>query len=232
MTSPNYQHALGLERMLSTRRRQAMAVGLILGGFLPRCSESPADRPGADAASSPSTGSEGGACYGNGTCDDGLACLSDLCVRLSDAALPDATVGDAAPPDADPLGDCTPDELEANDSLDDAVNTQIPQTMDEFFVADLSICFADDEDFFEFQVDIAGKNLRADLTHEPSDSTLLLSVLNSMGTVIREGESVPGMPAIIRADVANMPQGTYYVQVRGAGDAENGYDLTIAVSGG
>jgi hypothetical protein len=26
-------------------------------------------------------GSERGACYGNGTCDDGLQCLSDLCVR-------------------------------------------------------------------------------------------------------------------------------------------------------
>ena len=27
-------------------------------------------------------GSEGGACYGNGTCDDGLSCLSGLCVNV------------------------------------------------------------------------------------------------------------------------------------------------------
>ncbi len=29
----------------------------------------------------PVAGSERGACYGNGTCDEGLICLSDLCVR-------------------------------------------------------------------------------------------------------------------------------------------------------
>lgn len=30
----------------------------------------------------PAPGSERGACYGNGTCDDGLSCLSDRCVRV------------------------------------------------------------------------------------------------------------------------------------------------------
>jgi hypothetical protein len=31
-------------------------------------------------------GSEGGACYGNGTCDDGLTCASNVCVRLDGAS--------------------------------------------------------------------------------------------------------------------------------------------------
>ncbi len=208
------------------------SLAIALSVFTVGCSESP-DRGGAaDAASLPATGSEGGVCYGNGTCDDWLVCLSDLCVRLPDAALPDATVADAAPPDAEPLGDCTTDGLETNDTMETAVNTQIPALSDEYVATDLSICFADDEDYFEFQIDVAGKNLRVDLTHDPSEGDLLLSVLNSMGTVIREAEAVPGMPAILRADVANMPQGTYYVLVKGPGDVENSYELEIITSGG
>jgi hypothetical protein len=40
--------------------------------------------PGASPPTAPAkkTGSEGGACYGNGTCDEGLTCASDLCVKL------------------------------------------------------------------------------------------------------------------------------------------------------
>jgi hypothetical protein len=48
-----------------------------------------------DAATVP-TGSERGACYGNGTCNVGLTCASDLCVRVGD----EAGVGDAAGSDA------------------------------------------------------------------------------------------------------------------------------------
>jgi hypothetical protein len=33
----------------------------------------------------PGQGEEGGACYPNGTCDQGLLCLSQLCVRPIDA---------------------------------------------------------------------------------------------------------------------------------------------------
>ncbi len=42
----------------------------------------------------PAAGTEGGDCYGNGTCNDGLVCLSDLCVDLG--GLPDAGTPDAA----------------------------------------------------------------------------------------------------------------------------------------
>ena len=40
--------------------------------------------------SEPPEGIERHACYPNGTCNDGLTCLSDLCVRLPEAdALPE-----------------------------------------------------------------------------------------------------------------------------------------------
>jgi len=50
----------------------------------------------AGGCSKPATGSEKGPCYGNGTCNAGLTCLSDICVR-DDAAdlsmsLPDMSV--------------------------------------------------------------------------------------------------------------------------------------------
>lgn len=48
-------------------------------------------------------GTERGACYGNGTCNDGLQCLSDLCVKSGDAP-PDAPAAEEEPakPQADP----------------------------------------------------------------------------------------------------------------------------------
>ncbi len=76
-----------------------------------------------DAGSGPPTGTEGGPCYGNGTCNMGLSCLpigmSSICVRLPDGGVvipgdagpaPDATVfPDAAPnPDAAPPTDGGP----------------------------------------------------------------------------------------------------------------------------
>ncbi|HNT27292.1 MAG TPA: hypothetical protein PKH10_03840 [bacterium] len=41
----------------------------------------------------PAVGSEGGPCYPNGTCNDGLQCLSDICVEMPDA-LNDETTAD------------------------------------------------------------------------------------------------------------------------------------------
>ena len=46
----------------------------------------------AGGCSKPATGTENGACYGNGTCNTGLVCLSNVCVNPGSndlAALPD-----------------------------------------------------------------------------------------------------------------------------------------------
>jgi hypothetical protein len=47
---------------------------LVLAVLLSACNAS-------SSTSRPPDGKERGACYGNGTCDDGLTCLSSLCVR-------------------------------------------------------------------------------------------------------------------------------------------------------
>lgn len=65
----------------------------------------------------PVAGDERGPCYGNHTCNDGLACLSDVCVRVPDASVDGAPGTDAAP-------DATPDgslDALAVDALVDAV---------------------------------------------------------------------------------------------------------------
>ena len=79
-------------------------------------------------------GSERGACYGNGTCDTGLTCLSGLCVRAGDvgavdggvdAAIADGGLGDASS-DADrddaEVGDAgeSPDAADGDGGVADA----------------------------------------------------------------------------------------------------------------
>jgi hypothetical protein len=57
---------------------------------------------GACSTPSPATGTERGPCYGNGTCNAGLTCASDVCVSLAgDAGLDDAN---PAEPDAATMG--------------------------------------------------------------------------------------------------------------------------------
>jgi len=129
--------------------------------------------------------------------------------------------------------DCADDsEIEPNDTVELATNTFIPSMHDEYRLVGLSICPDTDNDYFMFQIDVAGKNLRADLNYQSSRGQLFMSVLNSMGTVVREAEAVPGMPDVLRADVANMPQGMYYVQVRAAVGFQNNYTIDIVTSGG
>ncbi len=52
-------------------------VLVVVGLGATGCKKSPA----ADDSAAAAAGSERGACYGNGTCNDGLTCLSELCVR-------------------------------------------------------------------------------------------------------------------------------------------------------
>jgi hypothetical protein len=50
--------------------------------------------------SAPATGSERGACYGNGTCDEGLVCASSICVQPSGGMAPaNAPVAEAPTPE-------------------------------------------------------------------------------------------------------------------------------------
>jgi hypothetical protein len=73
-----------------------LGLVLVFAGCPP--AESPSD-------SGTPEGSEGGACYGNGTCDEGLVCLSDLCVvpAQTDAGSPvdSGPVADSGPAPTD-----------------------------------------------------------------------------------------------------------------------------------
>jgi hypothetical protein len=124
--------------------------------------------------------------------------------------------------------ECADDsEIEPNDSIELATNTFIPSMHDSYRLVGLSICPDTDEDFFMFQIDVAATNLRVDLTYQSSRGQLLFSVLNSAQMSIGEGMAVPGMPDILRASIANMPTGMYYVQVRAPVGFTNNYTIDI-----
>lgn len=165
-------------------------------------------------------------------CPLGYTCVmysadEELCEK-SGAAEADA----GTEPDAGGAFSCADDgELEPNNAMGEATNTFIPSLHENYKLVSLSICPDTDTDVFLFEVDIAGKNLRADVTYQSSRGQLILEVLEDGGEVIRAGEAVAGMPDLVRAEVPNMPQGTYYVQVRAPAGIENNYTIEIALSG-
>jgi len=63
-------------------------------------------------------GTEGGPCYGNGSCNAGLACLSHLCVDASGYVVPGT--GDASPDLTGPV--LTPDAAATPDAATDAIS--------------------------------------------------------------------------------------------------------------
>lgn len=166
-------------------------------------------------------------------CPLGYTCVSysgdeELCEKTG----ADEEGSDAGQP-ADAGGDftCADDgELEPNNNMGEATNTLIPSQHDTYKLVSLSICPDTDLDIFRFEVDVSGKNLRADLSSQATRGQLILEVLEDGGTVIRSAEPVSGMPDLIRAEVPNMPQGTYFVQVRAPADVENNYTIEIALS--
>jgi len=86
-------------------------------------------------SSGPVKGTEGGDCYDNGTCNEGLVCLSDHCVDLGD--LPDAAV-----PDAAELSMCT---VPPCDDVVAVIPTEINRDLDLLFVIDNSGSMAEEQ---------------------------------------------------------------------------------------
>lgn len=75
---------------------------------------------GCSGDSDPAPGTERGACYGNGTCNEGLICLSEVCVTPlapgPDAGPPAADAGETGTDAAAPGPDATADAGETPDS--------------------------------------------------------------------------------------------------------------------
>jgi hypothetical protein len=166
-------------------------------------------------------------------CPLGYTCVTyseeeALCEKTSSGDAPDA--GDRA--DAGGFTCADDGELEPNNSMEEPTDTMIPTQHDSYKLVSLSICPDTDVDVFLFNVDVSGKNLRADLTYMSARGQLVLEVLNDGGDVIKTGAAVAGMPDIVRAEVPNMPQGSYYVQVRAPAGIENNYTIEIVLSGG
>ncbi|HNT28334.1 MAG TPA: hypothetical protein PKH10_09175, partial [bacterium] len=54
---------------------------------------------GDEGTKEPAMGSKGGDCYGNGTCDGDLVCLSNVCVDPTETPDKDTVVNDTTQPD-------------------------------------------------------------------------------------------------------------------------------------
>ncbi len=171
-------------------------------------------------------------------CPLGYTCVSysadeELCERSDSGDGDDGADAGASQPDGGGAFSCADDgELEPNNGTAEATNTFIPSLHDTYKLVSLSICPDTDTDVFLFEVDVSGKNLRADVSYQADRGQLILEVLEDGGEVIRTGAAVAGMADLVRAEVPNMPQGTYYVQVRAPADTENNYTIEIALSDG
>jgi hypothetical protein len=90
-------------RLLMVRSRAALAV-LVLGvaatAWIACVGDSPTALP---------KGSEGGACYGDNTCNGDLLCVKDVCVRRDASAPPQDAGSDTLPPLVDAGGDAAKD---------------------------------------------------------------------------------------------------------------------------
>lgn len=168
-------------------------------------------------------------------CPSGYECVQaseseQVCVKKgSNREQPDA--GSDEEPDARPFTCNDDSEIEPNESLANPFPTPIPEFQDEVSYVGLAICPDDDIDVFRFGIDQSGKNLRVDLSYQSNQGELLLDVLNSNGSSIRMGTPASGDPDLLRAEIPNMPQGTYYVQVRAPAGIQNNYGIDIVTTG-
>ncbi|HNT27902.1 MAG TPA: hypothetical protein PKH10_06970 [bacterium] len=80
---------------------------------------------GDEGTKGPAMGSKGGDCYGNGTCDGDLVCMSNVCVDPTETPDKDTAVNDEAPDDElDELTDVDDEQIVDNeeDDTDSLVN--------------------------------------------------------------------------------------------------------------
>lgn len=157
-------------------------------------------------------------------CPDGYQCVvysadMQLCERAGEGPLVDAAF------------DCNEDATEPNNSAGAAFMTPIPSMSSTFGLVDIAVCPSGDVDVFRLGSDVAGKNLRADITFNPDQGELTLEILNSSETVIRTGAALQSDAQTMRAEVPNLPAGTYYVKVGGAAGVENNYSIDVELTG-
>jgi hypothetical protein len=122
--------------------------------------------------------------------------------------------------------------LEPNNSLGQAFDTGIPNIRREFSVVGLAICPETDIDLFKFEVAASGTDAVVEIEYRPERGELLLDVLNMSGASISSGQPPDDAPGTLRVEIANLPTGIYYAQIKPTAGVQNNYDsLLIATTG-
>lgn len=161
-------------------------------------------------------------------CPEGYVCVERspaerLCVR------PDEP-GDG--PDGGDNTSCGDDNgEEPNESYNDPSTTPIPDFQSEYTVQGFAICPETDVDTYRFRVNQVGRNVKVEVMYTASMGGLQVDVLNEGGNSIRTGEPVGGNMDLLRAEIPNLPTGTYFAQIRATANMRNSYDMTISLTG-
>src|SRR5262245_31152615 len=165
----------------------------------------------------------------NPRCPDGYACTPGMGSGAMDVCL---KMGGTIPPDGTP-GNCLDDSpLEPNNDTQHAWVTPVDTTKT-FPLAGLAICPAGDKDTYSITIRVMSENLEAIVEWEAEGAALQGAILNSGGVPIANASAVSGTTNKIRAYTANLPTGTYFVQVYGPASGAlttNNYKLNINVT--
>ena len=161
-------------------------------------------------------------------CPEGYDCVDDgtgrqVCVT-SGGMVPDAGSGGGF--------QCADDSnLEGstkNDTIQTAYQSPVAAQRKDITFAQLSICPEGDRDTYAIQIITDQSNLEA-ITSWDSGQPVSVSILNNAGMSINNGTQVSGMNAL-RAYVANLPTGTFYVQTYAASGVKNNYTISMTVT--
>ena len=115
-----------------------------------------------------------------------------------------------------------------NDSIGTAFATPVAGQRKDISFAGLAICPEGDKDTYLVTITAQGQNLTA-VTEWESGSPVSVSILGSGGATLNNGTSSGAN--MLRAFVANLPVGSYYVQTYAAATVKNNYKISITVDG-
>ena len=180
------------------------------------------------AACSPFDPDLGGTSYKCGNvdpkCPDGYTCQQvgmDMRCVSDDGPGPDGGNNDGFV--------CADDGFETagGGTNNDTTATPFVLTMPTIAIGPVSLCPAGDKDTYRLEIANANSNLAATTTWE-SGLAVNVALLNGGGTVIATG--TPNGTNTNKAYAANLPVGTYFVQVSAATGVKNNYRLSVMVT--
>jgi hypothetical protein len=170
----------------------------------------------------------GSASEGEARCPEGYMCQqmgsgSDMgvCIKPGSTFMPDSA-----------FAGCNNDQnLEPNESKDNAWQTPVDTMTKNFPLAGLAICPAGDKDTFAVTLSTM-ENLEVVIIWDEGGATLQGAIQGSGGISIANASPVSGMTNTIRAYVPNVPAGTYFAQVYGPSTppATANYRMTFTVT--